>query len=335
MKNSWEVVLMQILNMLRIWGGGIYEDDRFYALCDSLGIMIWQDFMFACALYPGDDVFSENVTEEVRQQTDRLRGHACMALWCGNNEVSNAWFDWGWQSVFNWAPEDSAKIWDQNARLFEQAIPGILTESGVETDYLPSSPVWGWGHEESFTEGDNHYWGVWWGEEPFESYREHTGRFMSEFGFQSWPTDKTLEKMHQGEPLKVESEIMKAHQRHSFGDRLIREYMEAYLGPAENPRDFAAKSQQLQAYGIGESIRWFRIQDKCAGSLYWQLNDCWPSVSWSSLDYYGEWKALHYAAKDAYAPFMLYAVGDEYGLKAYLVSDSPESQNVSLKFVFL
>jgi beta-mannosidase len=322
-------------NMLRIWGGGIYEDDRFYDLCDSLGIMIWQDFMFACALYPGDSGFLENVKIEVEQQIDRLRGHASMALWCGNNEVKNAWFDWGWQSVFNWSVADSTQIWNQNAYLFNEMIPEILLESGVETDYLPSSPVWGWGHEESLTEGDNHYWGVWWGEEPFESYREHTGRFMSEFGFQAWPTKASLEKFHQGEPVEIESEIMKAHQRHPFGDRLIREYMQRYFGEFEDSQKFAEMSQTLQAYGIGEAIRWFRVQKKCAGSLYWQLNDCWPAISWSSIDYYGEWKALHFAVKEAYAPYMLYAVEVDSQLVAYLVSDASESRNLTLSLEWL
>ncbi|MEA1873198.1 MAG: glycoside hydrolase family 2 protein [Bacteroidota bacterium] len=317
-------------NMLRVWGGGIYEDDRFYDLCDSLGLMVWQDFMFACALYPGDSAFLGNVKIEVEQQIDRLRGHASMALWCGNNEVKNAWFDWGWQSVFNWSVEDSTQIWNQNAYLFNDMIPRILLESGVETDYLPSSPVWGWGHDESLTEGDNHYWGVWWGEEPFESYREHTGRFMSEFGFQAWPMKASLEKFHKGEPIAIESEIMKAHQRHPFGDRLIREYMQRYFGEFEDPQKFAEMSQTLQAYGIGEAIRWFRVQEKCAGSLYWQLNDCWPAISWSSIDYYGEWKALHFAVKDAYAPYMLYAVEVDAQLMAYLVSDAPESRNLTL-----
>lgn len=317
-------------NMLRIWGGGIYEDDRFYDLCDSLGLMVWQDFMFACALYPGDSAFLDNVRVEVEQQIDRLRGHASIALWCGNNEVKNAWFDWGWQSVFNWTPEDSAQIWNQNSYLFNEMIPKLLIESGVETDYLPSSPVWGWGHEESFTEGDNHYWGVWWGEEPFESYREHTGRFMSEFGFQAWPSMKTLEWMHHDQEKQIESDIMKAHQRHPFGDRLIREYMLNYFGETDDFNMFSEMSQSLQAYGIGEAIRWFRVQEKCAGSLYWQLNDCWPAISWSSIDYFGEWKALHYAARDAYAPFMLYAVEVDSQLMAYVVSDASESRNLTL-----
>jgi len=322
-------------NMLRVWGGGIYEDNRFYDLCDSLGLMVWQDFMFACALYPGDTAFLDNVKIEVEQQIDRLRGYASMALWCGNNEVKNAWFDWGWQSVFNWTAEDSIQIWNQNAYLFNEMIPEILLESGVETDYLPSSPVWGWGHDESLTEGDNHYWGVWWGEEPFESYREHTGRFMSEFGFQAWPTKSSLDKFHQGEPVEIESEIMKAHQRHPFGDRLIREYMHRYFGKIEDAQEFAEMSQTLQAFGIGEAIRWFRTQERCSGSLYWQLNDCWPAISWSSIDYYGEWKALHFAVKDAYAPYMLYAVEEDGELMAYLVADAPESKQVELSMKFL
>jgi len=317
-------------NMLRVWGGGIYEDEQFYELCDSLGIMIWQDFMFACALYPGYNQFFDNVRQEVQYQTDRLRGHACLALWCGNNEVKNAWFDWGWQSVFNWSDADSVQIWKQNTFLFDTLIPDILSESGVASDYLPSSPVWGWGHDESLTEGDNHYWGVWWGEEPFEAYRKHTGRFMSEFGFQAWPTQKMLDYMHDGEVLEIESDIMIAHQRHPFGDRLIRETMQQYFYIPETAVAYGQMSQQVQAFGISEAIRWFRTQPKCSGSLYWQLNDCWPAISWSSIDYFGEWKALHYAVKDAYAPYMLYAVQVHNKLMGYVVSDAPENRDVML-----
>ncbi len=313
-------------NMLRVWGGGIYESDRFYALCDSLGIMVWQDFMFACTLYPGSDAFFANVKSEVNKQVKRLSGHPCLALWCGNNEVKNAWYDWGWQDVYGWSSEDSAAIWESNRRLFEDSIPAWIQQTGLHTDYLSSSPVWGWGHPESLTQGDNHYWGVWWGDEPFESYYEHTGRFMSEFGFQAYPNMNSIEKFTDPEDRKIESPVMKSHQKHPFGDERIQEFAAMYTGLSDDFEDYAMRTQMLQARGIANAIRWFRLSPRCAGSLYWQYNDSWPAISWSSRDYYGGLKALHYTAKRAHEQNMLFArqVGDS--LCWYAISDADKDK---------
>ncbi|MGM0624534.1 MAG: beta-mannosidase [Bacteroidota bacterium] len=316
-------------NLLRVWGGGIYESDRFYAICDSLGIMVWQDFMFACTLYPGDDNFFANVKAEVTEQTVRLSGHPCLALWCGNNEVKNAWFDWGWQDVYGWNKKDSAAIWDANRRLFEDSIPKWLHKSGAQEDYLSSSPVWGWGHPESLTEGDNHYWGVWWGDELFSSYYEHTGRFMSEFGFQAYPNISSIEKFTAPEDRRTESKIMQAHQKHPFGEERIREFADIYTGAGDSFEDYAMRTQMLQARGISDAIRWFRISPRCAGSLYWQFNDAWPAISWSSRDYYGGLKALHYTAKRAHQENMLFAREFRDTLIWYAISDK-DKKNLSL-----
>lgn len=180
------------MNMLRIWGGGIYEKDLFYDLCDEMGILVWQDFMFACNMYPGDDEFLENVKQEAEFQVKRLRNHPSMALWCGNNEVSEGWFNWGWQDALNYSLSDSTEVWHNYLKIFEEILPKTVSEYSPNLPYTPSSPKIGWGHEDALYEGDMHYWGVWWGEEPFEIYKQKVGRFMSEFGFQGFPDLRTL-----------------------------------------------------------------------------------------------------------------------------------------------
>lgn len=335
MKSNYKALLLDArhagFNMLRVWGGGIYESERFYELCDSLGIMVWQDFMFACALYPGDSKFLANVEQEVKYQYGRLSSHPCIALWCGNNEVKNAWFDWGWQKQFQWPPVDSASIWNNNRILFDSLIPLWLDEAGNRTCYLSSSPVWGWGHEQSLTEGDNHYWGVWWGEEPFESYYKHTGRFMSEFGFQSWPSLSSIRKFSHPEDRHIGSKVMKAHQKHPFGDRLIREYMDSYTGISEEFDEYARRSQMLQASGIGNAIRWFRVNPRCGGSLYWQFNDAWPAISWSSRDYYGGLKALHYVAKRAQQSQVVFAKTNKNGILQWYIHSDTDLSNADFE----
>ncbi|MDR1113353.1 MAG: hypothetical protein LBL18_06320, partial [Bacteroidales bacterium] len=171
------------INMLRVWGGGIYEDDYFYDLCDELGILVWQDFMFACALYPAGNTFLQNVATEAKEQILRLRNHPSIALWCGNNEVKNGWEDWGWQTQYD---DQTRQEIDRNQKLiFNELLAQQVQQYDAARPYHASSPLWGWGHKESLTEGDSHYWGVWWGEEPFEVWKDKVGRFMSEFGFQS------------------------------------------------------------------------------------------------------------------------------------------------------
>jgi beta-mannosidase len=171
------------MNMLRVWGGGVYADDGFYKECDRNGILVWQDFMFACAMYPGDSAFVENVKQEITQQVKRLRNHPCITLWCGNNEIDEGWHNWGWQKQFKYTKKDSAKIWNDYQHIFHTIIPEVIKTNNPEITYWPSSPMIGWGHKESLQQGDSHYWGVWWGNEPFETYNKKVGRFMSEYGF--------------------------------------------------------------------------------------------------------------------------------------------------------
>ncbi len=294
------------MNMLRVWGGGIYENDLFYDLCDRNGILVWQDFMFACSMYPGDDKFLENVKEEVTENICRLRTHACIALWCGNNESDEGWKNWGWQEQFHYSKEDSARIWTDYKKLFHELIPACLLANDSGRVYWPSSPSIGWGHKESLQQGDSHYWGVWWGMEPFENYKKKTGRFMSEYGFQSMPSFQSIEKFIPDTERYLFSPSLKVHQKHSKGFETIDEYMNRdYTASADLDR-YVYLSQLLQAEGMRTAMEAHRrAKPYCMGTLYWQLNDCWPVTSWSGMDYYGSWKALNYFAGETYAPLLV------------------------------
>ena len=295
-------------NMIRVWGGGIYEPDYFYHLCDSLGIMVWQDFNFSCALYPSDSAFLNNVKAEAEEQVRRIAQHPCVVLWCGNNEVKNGWEDWGWQQQYQWTPEQIATLQHGIDTLF--GINGILANAVKQYDplhraYITSSPLFGWGHPECVTHGDSHYWGVWWGEQPFEMYKEKTGRFMSEYGFQSYPDYSTVCRYCPEDQRYIDSPVMKSHQKHGRGLEIIDKAMRHYYDVDSRSlslEDFCYVSQLLQAWGTGYGIfQHLQQQPHCMGTLFWQLNDCWPVASWSSIDCYGNWKALHYRARDLYS----------------------------------
>jgi beta-mannosidase len=291
------------MNMIRVWGGGVYESDYFYNLCDEMGLLVWQDFMFACALYPGDAAFLDNVQKEALFQVKRLSQHPCVALWCGNNEVKNGWEDWGWQN--NYSPEFRAAINENLHTLFNQLLPEVVKKND-NRPYHPSSPLWGWGRPKSLTEGDSHYWGVWWGEEPFEVWLPKTGRFMSEYGFQSYPQMSTIEAFTLPEDRYLESQVMKNHQKHPRGVEIINKAMQQYAYIPDNLEDYVRVSQEIQAYGIGKAIEAHRLKrPHCMGTLYWQLNDCWPVASWSSIDFFGNWKLLHHTVKEKFAPVIV------------------------------
>ncbi len=302
-------------NMIRIWGGGIYEHDYFYDLCDSLGLMVWQDFVFAGTPYPDNEEMLESIREEARQQVARLAKHPCIVLWCGNNEVKNGWEDWGWQGQFNWTPEQRARlekamdtIFGYSSTTSNTSSTSILAKAVRDCDplqrpYITTSPLYGWGHPECVTHGDSHYWGVWWGELPFEVYKEKTGRFMSEYGFQSYPMLSTIRQFCPEDQLSIDSPTLRNHQKHGRGREIIDKAMRQYYGfdsRTLNLEDYAYVSQLLQAWGVGYGILCHLSDPRCAGTLYWQLNDCWPVASWSSIDYYGNWKALHYRAQALY-----------------------------------
>ena len=317
-------------NMLRVWGGGIYEHDYFYDLCDSLGLMVWQDFMFAGTPYPDNAEMLETIKEEAYQNVARIAKHPCVVLWCGNNEVKNGWEDWGWQGQFNWTPEQRARLEKAMDTIFgtvgtqravsasdgpstadtARRVPTSILERAVRDcdplhrPYITTSPLYGWGHPECTTHGDSHYWGVWWGEEPFVRYAEKTGRFMSEYGFQSYPLITTIRRFCPDGQLSIDSPTLRSHQKHGRGREIIDKAMQHYYGfdsKSLSLEDYCYVSQLLQAWGVGYGIfQHIKQQPHCMGTLYWQLNDCWPVASWSSIDYYGNWKALHYRAQALY-----------------------------------
>ena len=320
-------------NMLRVWGGGIYESDAFYNECDESGILVWQDFMFACGLVPGDAAFANNVKQEIADQLIRLRNHPCIALWCGNNEVAEGWSNWGWQKQFNMSAADSIRIWSDYQKIFHQIIPSVIDSLSDGIAYWPSSPQFGWGRKESLLFGDIHYWGVWWGEEPFEKYQQKVGRFVSEYGFQSFPSKSTLEKFTNLNERKLNSSTLQAHQKHPKGFQIIDQQMGLYY---QKPADFdlyTYSSQVLQAEGLKMAIEAHRTaMPYCMGTLYWQFNDCWPVVSWSSSDYYQEKKAAYYFVKKSFATNMLAFKKQQDSLQVCLVSDSLNEMQVQFKF---
>jgi len=318
------------MNMLRVWGGGFYEKDLFYNLCDKNGILVWQDFMFACAMYPGDRHFLENVKKEAEYQVKRLRNHPSIALWCGNNEVNEGWNHWGWPK--DYSPEDSAVVYDHYKKLFEQVLPDVVKAYDPDKSYWPSSPLVNWA-EKANTEGDLHYWGVWHGYYPFEYMKkpEHIGRFVSEFGFQSLPEMSSIKKFTLPEDRHINSAVMKLHQKHRVGYPVIDRYRERYY---RKPKDFEAYlyvSQVMQAFGMDMGIEAHRrAKPMCMGTLYWQLNDCYPVSSWSSIDYYHKWKALHYKVKQIYKPVLVSPIEENGKLKIYIVSDFQEPMDATL-----
>lgn len=310
------------MNMLRLWGGGIYEEDVFYDLCDENGILVWQDFIFACTMYPGDSAFLENVKNEAIDNIKRLRNHPCIALWCGNNEVDEGWHNWGWQKQLGYTEDDSVAVWKAYADLFHGILPGVVKDYDRQRFYWPSSPSIGWGHSESLQMGDSHYWGVWWGEQPFKIYEMKIGRFMSEYGFQGFPDLETIQSFTEPEDRHLESLVLNIHQKHPRGMELIRTYMERDFKVPDNFEDYTYVSQLLQAEGIRTAIEAHRrAMPYCMGTLYWQFNDCWPVISWSSMDYYYRPKALHFKVKQAFSDLLISFGNDEEKTDIYVISD--------------
>ncbi|OAS21847.1 beta-mannosidase [Paenibacillus oryzisoli] len=324
------------MNMLRVWGGGIYEQDIFYDLCDEYGILVWQDFMFACSMYPGDEAFLKNVALEAEHNIKRLRRHPCIALWCGNNEIDSAWSNyvenkgWGWKR--NYTAEQREQIWADYESVFHDILPKAVARLAADVAYWSSSPMRGLTGDENqhaFSlsgEGDIHYWGVWHASEPFANYNTHIGRFMSEYGFQSFPELDSVLKYAPESELALESDIMMAHQKNGRGNQLIKEYMDMYLPMPKDFKSFLYMSQVLQAEAIRIAIEAHRRNKPyCMGTLYWQMNDCWPVASWAGIDYYGRWKALQYAVRRSFRDVILaiHEMADR-SIAVNLVSDKRE-----------
>jgi beta-mannosidase len=326
------------MNMLRVWGGGFYEKDVFYDLCDEMGILVWQDFMFACSMYPGNEAFLENVKLEAEENVQRLRNHPSIALWCGNNEIDVAWAQnnplggWGWKQRYN--GKQRQEIWSAYDTVFHHILPQAVEDLSPDIAYWPSSPYAGEGEHASHTtsSGDIHYWGVWHGKEPFEDFQKYVGRFMSEYGFQSFPEFETVKRFTIPEDWDIESEVMAAHQRSGIGNLRIRQYMGDYYPVPEDFEDLLYVGQVLQAEGMKMGFEAHRrAMPYCMGSLYWQINDCWPVASWSGMDYYQNWKAMHYYAKKAFEPVLVSPFAEEGKVKVSVVSDRVEAIPAALE----
>jgi len=310
------------MNMLRVWGGGIYENDIFYDLCDQNGIMVWQDFMFACAMYPIDSQFFDNVSIEAEQQIKRLRNHTSLAMWCGNNEIDEGWHNWGWQRQFKFSKADSSDIWNGYKHLFHNTLPNHVLENDRDRFYTTTSPIYGWGRNKSMTHYDSHYWGVWWGMQPFSKYLDKVPRFMSEYGFQAMPAKSTIRTFQPETCDSLFSPALLCHQKHRTGYQTITKYLEYEKLYPKTLDDFIYMNQLIQAEGIGLAIEAHRrAKPLCMGTLYWQLNDCWPVTSWSSADFYDTPKMLQYKVKELFDNVMISLLKHNDSIDVFVVSD--------------
>ncbi len=304
-------------NCIRIWGGGYYPEDYLYDLCDQYGLLIWQDFMFACAVYELTDEFAQNIKSEAEDNVKRLRHHASLAIWCGNNEMEVAWAHWGFPKT--------EKHRQHYLRMFEEILPAVAGEHDPNNFYWPSSPSSGGSFDDPNDEnrGDVHYWDVWHGLKPFTDYRKFHFRFVSEFGFQSFPGMKTVKAFTLPKDRNIFSYVMENHQKNGSANGKILYYLSENF---KYPKDFEAllyTSQLLQAEAIRYGVEhWRRNRGRCMGAIYWQLNDCWPVASWASIDYYGRWKALHYFAERFFAPLMISACEDGSKASLHVCSES-------------
>ena len=298
------------MNMLRVWGGGIYENDVFYQLCDSLGILLWQDFMFACTMYPGTQKFKNLVTQEIRQNVQRLRNHASVALWCGNNENETGWLKRWMMGGIPYSKADSTKIYQDHKVLFHKVIPEIVKQEDPSRFYTRSSPT---ANDDEIRPdkigfGDIHDWFVWFGTGDYRKYKNNVSRFQSEYGYQSFPAMESIKRFSEVQDWYEDSDVMDVHQKHPNGNSKIRKFSAQFYQKPKDFESFTYISQLQQAEAMKFAIETHRSRmPYCMGSLYWQLNDCWPAASWSSIDYYGIWKATQYFARKANEPLALFS----------------------------
>ena len=321
------------MNTLRVWGGGVYESDYFYQLCDQKGLMVWQDFMYSCAMYPGSDQFLDSAKKEAEDNVQRIGEHASVVLWCGNNESAEGWANWGWKSGKSEAQK--AQIWQAYQKLFGQILPKAVADFGQGVPYWESSPKYGRGNVKYLTEGDAHDWFVWHDAYPFEHFEQKVPRFMSEFGFQSLPSASVVKYVNEG-ALDLNSASFGTHQKHPRGTELIKTYVSRDFPEPRNDHEKIYLSQLTQALGISKALVAHRsARPFNMGSLYWQFNDCWPSVSWSSIDHLGQWKALHHAAKHDFDNLLIAATVSKGSLSVKIVNDHliPKSGNLQLELM--
>lgn len=313
-------------NCIRVWGGGYYPSDYFYDLCDELGLIVWQDLMYACNLYTLTEEFEETCLQETVDNVRRLRHHASLGIWCGNNEVEWKWEEW--DAFINASPHLRADY----IRLFEYILPKALKAEDDQTFFWPSSPSCGGAFDDpnAYERGDTHYWDVWHAGKPFSDYEKHYFRFCSEFGFQSFPCLKTVETYAGKEEQNIFSPVMESHQKNGTANGKILDYISQNF---RYPKDFASLlyiSQVLQGMAIKFGVEhWRRNRGRCMGAIYWQVNDNWPVASWSSIDYYGRWKALHYMAKKFFAPVAVSIRKDGTRLGVWLANETENAVAVT------
>jgi Beta-galactosidase/beta-glucuronidase len=314
-------------NTIRVWGGGIYPDDYFFELCDEYGLIVWQDFMFACSTYALTKDFEANITAEFINVIKRIRNHPSLGLLCGNNEIESA--------ILYWGLPNNERIKADYITLFERILPEVCKEYIPEVYYWPSSPSSGGGYDEpsSYDKGDTHYWDVWHGNKPFEDYKNFYFRFCSEFGFEAFPSIKTLNTCCEKEDLNPFSYVMESHQKCKGGNTKLLTYMaDNYLYP-KDMEGIIYISQLLQGDAIKYGVEhWRRFRGRCMGAIYWQLNDCWPGPSWASRDYYGRWKAMHYMARRFFAPVLLSAHKDEFSIVLNVSNETFNKFNGIIKY---
>lgn len=326
-KRILEDVKAANMNMLRVWGGGIYEDDKFYDEADRNGILIWQDFLFACTTYPHDPLFLKRVEAEAEYNIKRLRGHASLAMWCGNNEIYEGVRYWGWKNKYT--AEAFAEMNRGYDVLFRQLLPDMVKRFDSDRFYMHGSPYEAnWGRPESWKIADSHNWGTWYGRKPFESFDSEIPRFMSEYGFQAFPEMKTIRTFAEEKDFELESPVMNAHQKATIGNALIKQTMGLYYKVPAKFEDLVYVGLVLQGQGMRHGIEAHRRnRPYCMGSFFWQLNDSWPVVSWSSIDYYGNWKAMQYQSQRAFAPVLINAIKEGDDLCVYLISDELQDRD--------
>lgn len=315
-------------NMIRVWGGGFYPDDFFYEKCDELGIMVWQDFMFACAMYPADDEFLKNVKEEFNQQIPRISNHPCVVLFNGNNEVDVAWKNWGFKNSYNLNKSASKTIQTDYNKLFKNVLPNFVNTNS-DIPYIHTSPLSNWGKAEDFNFGSQHYWGVWHGKDPMIDFAKKTGRFNAEYGFQSFPEMKTINYFADSVDLSLSSDVMKFHQKSYVGNQMIAKHADILFGETNDFKEFVYNSQLTQAIAVSYAVSAHRLDaPRCGGTIFWQINDCWPAPTWSSIDYFGNWKALHYQIKRDYEPMtVLKSLGKNDEEAFFFISDLYDTVN--------
>lgn len=314
-------------NCVRVWGGGYYPSDAFYDLCDEKGLIVWQDLMYACNVYDVTDAFAENCRQETYDNVRRLRHHASLGLWCGNNEIESAWDHWG---DFQ---KETPYLRADYIRLFEEVLPKAVQEADGETFYWHSSPSSGgcFDNPDDANRGDTHYWDVWHGQKPFTDYRKYFFRFCSEFGFQSFPCAKTVNSFTLEDDRNIFSRVMESHQKNDAANGKMLYYLSENLRYPKDLTHLLYASQVLQGMAIKYGVdHWRRNRGRCMGTLYWQINDDWPAPSWSSIDYFGRWKALHYMAQKFYAPHSVSMTLEDHRCHVYFSNESFETTEYSL-----